>query len=274
MCKLIGEIGAAGNGFIRICGGGEPLLHPNAEEMLQLCKWSGVTTHLTTNGSLLKGSILDAAMEACVLINVSVNGGNVASYAATHRVAEKEFARVLANLEAMKEHPLRSAVRLELSFVICSENEDSILDFLRLAAGMEVDVAILITDTDGEKEEVDRQVGLAEAAFSAFEAPAGMEIRLRRSRSDAFIETDLPSLESLLFGVVAASGDLYTSCHHVGMPEHKLGNLKDRGSLLQIYSSPEVHNQRMNYAFGKAKKLEKFVLSTHNLELLKSYISD
>jgi MoaA/NifB/PqqE/SkfB family radical SAM enzyme len=273
MCKLIGEIGAAGNGFIRICGGGEPLLYPHAEEMLQLCKWSGVTTHLTTNGSLLKGSILQAAMEACSLIRVSVNGGNAASFAATHRVVEKEFARVTDNLRAVREHPLRSSVRLELSFVICSENEASISDFLLLAAGLEADLAVLITNTEGEIVEVDRQIRLAEVAMEKFDPPAGMEVRLRRSQSDAFFETDLPSLESLLFGVVAANGDIYTSCHHVGMPEFKLGNLEDGGSLLQIYGSSEVQDHRMAYAFGTAKKLEKFVLSARNHEFMKSYVS-
>jgi MoaA/NifB/PqqE/SkfB family radical SAM enzyme len=271
--RVIAEIGASEQGYLRICGGGEPLLHTHAEEMLLFCKWSDVTTDLTTNGSLLRGPVLEAAMEACKVIRVSLNGGNPQAYAATHRVVEKEFFRVLDNLKAIKAHELRREVRLELSMVICPENENSISDFLTLARDLGVDKAVLITDTEGDPEMVDRHLRLAQEAIDSFSVPENMRIRLRRSQPDTFFETDLPSLEYLMNGVVAANGDVYPSCHHVGMPEHKLGNVTESISLHNIFTDPEVQRHRLDYALGKARKLEKFVISEQNLDLVRGFVA-
>ncbi|WP_198947916.1 radical SAM/SPASM domain-containing protein [Magnetofaba australis] len=68
--------------YLRISGGGEPLLHPQAIELLTYAKQVGCRVGLITNGSLLDEANSRALLAAEVeMIEVSVDAGDAAAYA-------------------------------------------------------------------------------------------------------------------------------------------------------------------------------------------------
>lgn len=73
-----GEFGA----WIRLSGGGEPMMHPNAVELIQYAKKAGAKIGLITNGSLFNDTNSRELLKAQVdMIEFSVDAADPATYA-------------------------------------------------------------------------------------------------------------------------------------------------------------------------------------------------
>jgi radical SAM protein with 4Fe4S-binding SPASM domain len=78
--KIADECGKY-SAFIRISGGGEPMLHPHAVELIKYAKSVGAKVGLITNGSKLNKKSIEELVKANVdAIEFSVDAGNSAEY--------------------------------------------------------------------------------------------------------------------------------------------------------------------------------------------------
>lgn len=79
--KIADESGPHG-AYLRISGGGEPMLHPQAVELLVYAKNKGCKIGLITNGSKFEGNSLETLIDAEIdLIEFSVDADNKKDYA-------------------------------------------------------------------------------------------------------------------------------------------------------------------------------------------------
>lgn len=79
--KIADESGPYGS-YLRISGGGEPMLHPKAVELLVYAKMKGCKIGLITNGSKFEGRSLEKLIDSEVdLIEFSVDADNEKDYA-------------------------------------------------------------------------------------------------------------------------------------------------------------------------------------------------
>ena len=98
--KLIAEQCGKYNAWVRISGGGEPMLHPQAVELLEYAKKVGARVGLITNGSRFTEESTRRLLEAQVdMIEFSVD----ASDAKTYDVVRKglDWETLLANVKRM-----------------------------------------------------------------------------------------------------------------------------------------------------------------------------
>ena len=97
--RLAGEVGAHG-AYLRVSGGGEPMLHPNAVELLQYAKAAGCRIGLITNGTAFTEDSSRAILEAGVdMIEFSVDAADAATY---ERVRAKlNWDRLVRNVTRM-----------------------------------------------------------------------------------------------------------------------------------------------------------------------------
>ena len=90
---------AGGLRSVRLCGGGEPTLHPHFVNLLGfLGRNNVILDNLTTNGQLLSDRVIDAMMQVNVQeVRVSLNYATPATYAEGMGLTEKAFAHVVEN---------------------------------------------------------------------------------------------------------------------------------------------------------------------------------
>jgi molybdenum cofactor biosynthesis enzyme MoaA len=101
--RVADELAAWTNGVVlRIASDGEPLLHPEAFEMIAYAKSRGVATSLTTNGIPLSpeniAKLLDAGID---VIDISIDAATAESYAAVRpsRSGKNFYEQVEANVQ-------------------------------------------------------------------------------------------------------------------------------------------------------------------------------
>lgn len=143
--KLIDEIKEDGNGicqYIRYTSNGEPLLHPNAHEMIQYAvEHSGTFVTLTTNGTVLNEKKLKQLLDSGLhMIDVSIDAFKDETYAKI-RGGRLELVRrnVIRMIEHIKTGKFRT--RLVVSFIRQQANsteENDFVDFWKQQGADEV----------------------------------------------------------------------------------------------------------------------------------------
>jgi [mycofactocin precursor peptide]-tyrosine decarboxylase / 3-amino-5-[(4-hydroxyphenyl)methyl]-4,4-dimethylpyrrolidin-2-one synthase len=110
-------------------GGGEPFLRDDFLDILAYCQSQGITTCVSTNGTVLTDSLIDELLRmAPVYLQVSLDG----AYAETNDAIRGAgtFARILAGVELLagRDYP-----NFSLNMVVTRPNAGEIADFDRLA---------------------------------------------------------------------------------------------------------------------------------------------
>lgn len=132
--KMIEEVRRHGQGrtqYIRYASNGEPLVHPNAYEMIQAAvDHSGVFVTLTTNGKIMNERRTQRLLESGIhLIDISIDAFRPETYAKI---------RVKGNLDVTRENVLRllrwvreakASTKVVVSFVEQPENTAEAVDF-------------------------------------------------------------------------------------------------------------------------------------------------
>lgn len=95
------EMAQLGVKSVMFAGEGEPLLHKNISDIVQICHRSGIDVSFTTNATILPADFLDKALPHVSWIKASVNAGSAATYARVHRTKAEDFSRALGNLKKM-----------------------------------------------------------------------------------------------------------------------------------------------------------------------------
>ena len=95
----ITEMGRLGVKSIMFAGEGEPLLHKNLPEIIRHTKKTGIDVSITTNAVPMNRDWALEALSGVTWLKVSINAGSPSTYAKIHATKEKDFDKVLTNLE-------------------------------------------------------------------------------------------------------------------------------------------------------------------------------
>ncbi len=93
---------------IMFAGEGEPLLHPDIGEIIDVTNSSGIDVALTTNAVALTPTFCKRALKHLMWMKISCNAGDAKTYAKVHGCTTKDFYKVWKNIEY--------AVKLRKSF--------------------------------------------------------------------------------------------------------------------------------------------------------------
>lgn len=125
-------------GYVTLSGYGEPLMHPQLFDMIGLLTQRGISTNITTNGSLLRNHFDDILASGLELVSVSLDAADPETYMRVRR--KDDFERILTDMRELAQRRGDSRLpHMRASFVIQKDNLDRMIPFLRLMrdAGMD-----------------------------------------------------------------------------------------------------------------------------------------
>jgi len=139
--KLIPELGRLGLKSIMHGGEGEPLLHKDFAEIVELTVNSGIDVAITTNGVLLKKERADAIIKNCKWIKVSINAGTADTYSKIHSTKPADFDKVIENMtyavELKKKNNLSCTLGMQIILLPENRNEIETLADIAQQIGMD-----------------------------------------------------------------------------------------------------------------------------------------
>lgn len=98
---LVPELAEAGVQSVTFTGGGEPLMHDKAPELMQAVHDAGIAFGLVTNGALMNAKVRDVLSKHAVFVRVSLDSGTPETHRIMHRTRVLQFDDILKNMAAL-----------------------------------------------------------------------------------------------------------------------------------------------------------------------------
>lgn len=244
LLELIDEFKELGVKAITFTGGGEQLLHPDIERVLGRIIENEIEFGITTNLSIvLTDSLLVKLMKAA-WIRCSLNSTTRPGYNKIHNPKDKQtFERVLANIRALRYGPT-----LNISFVVCDENEGEIYHSALLAKYLGVtsisfrpDVAFRRDGKNTYTEKVIQQLKTAKKLDTDnFKVYTGFD---RVEDCDRVTE-DLLCYYSRHTAFISANGSVYPCCMAECDTKYIYGNISNKSFKEFWYSKEAIDNYK------------------------------
>ncbi|KWT78358.1 radical SAM/SPASM domain-containing protein [Candidatus Magnetominusculus xianensis] len=122
--KVADEVGSHGR-FLRITGGGEPMMHPECVNLIEYAKKVGCSVGLITNGSLITPPVADALLDVGLdVIEFSVDAADHKTYKKVR--AGLDWNQLMRNMEYILSR--RNSENLKTRIITSVINQKSVMD--------------------------------------------------------------------------------------------------------------------------------------------------
>jgi MoaA/NifB/PqqE/SkfB family radical SAM enzyme len=260
LLEALREMRENGLKSVSLVGEGEPLIHPQAAEMIRRIAELGIEIGIYTNGVHLDGANLDALLDCARFVRLSFNGSTPQEYARIHQTPEEDFHTVVANArELLRRRRDRRFPTLGAQCVINQDNFDAPYRYAGKWKGVGADYVAFKpaykneinreheanqVQLDVAIESAEKALALADDRFQVYVKTAqfrqllappaskgcgdGCAARTDRGYGRCFGQTFVTSL--------TATGDMYVCGNLTGRPEYLLGNVKTDGGFLGVWN--------------------------------------
>lgn len=228
-------------------GEGEPLMHPEAVEIIARIKALGVECALNTNGYYNTPEVNDALLHHLTYMRVSINGCDAENYKKIHGTSIRAYDRVLDNLKSAvavrKKRGLETTLGAQC--LMLAENIDGIpklardlkaigIDYLSLKPFLPFDLLDYRTDLDLQNETVRRKLREAEQVgddrFKVIVRWESMDKIQKRSYDRCLSAPFMLEVDSM--------GEVWLCGVLLGREGWSYGNIRDK-SYREIVASPQ-----------------------------------
>ena len=249
-CKEMGTLG------VEFTGGGEPTLHPQIRELMDLAQSLGLHTALITNG-LRMGQLTMQAL-GCDWVRFSIDAATPETYAKVRPSLGKDprGGRIDDVLTAMHDLSVcaaqaRSGVTIGAGFVVQKENYREIIDAVEMYRDFgahNVRISGLFTPEkdgyfDGWRKEAEELEARAIRDFDQPNIPGGFRVYGRFSQKVADLQAP-PDYDDChyqrLTTYIGGDANLYRCCVTAYNQIGKLGSVRDAGGFKALWDSTEL----------------------------------
>lgn len=119
---------------------GDPSCHPNLEEIIRYIKQNNMEVSLVTNGYQLPEKVINAVVDCCTWVRVSLDASNPEAYKKTHGMNEEAFYQVIENLKKLvsRKKELNQDITIGVSYLIGPPTINGIYDATEIAKNIGV----------------------------------------------------------------------------------------------------------------------------------------
>ncbi|MBF0362139.1 MAG: radical SAM protein [Oligoflexia bacterium] len=147
LANRIKEFADLGIKSIMFAGEGEPTLHPDLPQLLDLCSEYKIDTSLTTNFIIKDKTKIANFVKNCKWIKISVGGGNEETYSKIHGTKAKanDFEILMENIKYALSirKDFRNDCAIGMQIILLPDNFDSVLELAEKAANLGVDYLVV-----------------------------------------------------------------------------------------------------------------------------------
>lgn len=234
--EFIAFVASVGTKSLMFAGEGEPMLHPQIYELIEICKRNNLDVSMTTNGSQGNIDIWEKVLPMLSWIRFSVNGATAQTYSTVHNTKLAEFNKVFKSIEEalFVKNKYKLDVTIGIQFVVLTENFEEIDLAIKTFSEINADYIsfkpfsrspqMLSDKEENYSEEVLKKVyelesigkvgnTIVNVRGKAFETYAQKNVNFSRCHGLNF------------WGYLKANGDFYTCPIHIGNSKFKTGNL-------------------------------------------------
>lgn len=141
--QVLNSVGGNDDTVISFAGEGEPFTHPEIMRILRIAKEGNRIVQITTNGTFLDEEKTDYLLDIGLNnIVISLLSGNISAYEKTYPKQDPQtFYQLIDNIKYFTREKKRRNInsKINLHFVICKTNYESIPDFCKLAVDADTD---------------------------------------------------------------------------------------------------------------------------------------
>ena len=138
MMEIIDDLKDMGIKAITFSGGGEPFVYKYFTATIKKLIEYNINFASLTNGSKLRGEIAELFAKHGTWVRISIDGYDAKSYAKSRNVKEKEFDKIIQNMQNFVKISERKC-NLGVSFIIDETNYTKIYEFSKLMKDIGVD---------------------------------------------------------------------------------------------------------------------------------------
>ena len=227
--KNIDQVYELGVRAIDFCGGGEPTLHRDLGKILKYCRQKGIVTGLFTNLAFRNQSLLEAIIENCSYIRISLDTYDEKKYMLIRRPRNENasFRQVMSNLRALVKlkKQKKKDIIIGTKMLITRFNHTEIEDFIKKSVKLKVDsVQFKKVSLYDELYISANAVSEMEKDFSIYKKKYGNKIDILQNFADLRLKVRCFMNINHIF--IDAFGDVYLCCYYLRRKKrHKLGNI-------------------------------------------------
>lgn len=255
--KLIEEWSKLGIRSMFFAGDGEPLLHKNIVEMIELAKERNIDVAMNTNARLLTLDRAKVFADKLTWIRISLNAGTRDTYAKVHQTNPKDFDIVLKNIENLVDikKSQNSDITIGIQCVLLNENAREIeelakklrdigVDYLAVKPFIKHPLTSWEMDLDNKETIIEELIQLKELSTSSF------KFALRENNfKDSSVRSYGKCLSSEFMIEVDARGDIYSCGPYIGDSRHRFGNILNHP--FEVVWNSEECRERISYIRNK-----------------------
>jgi len=244
MLELVSELASLGVKSLVFAGNGEPTLHVDTIEAIELAKNLGLDVALSTNGALLKEEHFEMLVSCLTWIRFSFNAGSSENYAFVHQTKSDDFEKVIENIKKLKsvKDRLNSNLTIGTQFVLIPQNKEFVLEHAKMLKDLGVDYFSVkhfynhshnefeVTETISDeflKDLSQKALNLSDDSFN-FLVRSTSNLTTQRSYDKCY------GLEFILF--IDENGDVYSCFSHQYDKKTIMGNVFEN-SFSDIWKS-------------------------------------
>lgn len=246
---------------VMFAGEGEPLLFKDLDLIVEHCSSVGIDTALTTNFVPLNKSAVERLVTNCSWIKVSLNAGMPETYAQIHQTHEKDFHRVMQNLQTALEHKKAHGLTctLGVQMLLLPENKDEVKILAQRCKDLGVDYLVvkpysqhLSSETTKYKDIDYSKMMDIEEELNAF-SDENFSVVFRANTMKKYVEKKQPyktcSSTPFFWGYIAADGKVFGCSAYLGDDKFCYGNIYDN-TFEEIWES-DKRRESYNYVQNK-----------------------
>lgn len=142
---------------VELCGGGEPLFHPQINEFIKGAASEGLKIASLTNGTMIRGELAETIVKHLSYIRVSLDTFNPDLYNQIRKPKDKKYGleAVLGNIKELIQTRKRKKPQIQIGAKICltQDNLDEIINSVKIAQEIGFDsIQIKFARHTGKKE--------------------------------------------------------------------------------------------------------------------------
>ncbi|MFH1326500.1 MAG: radical SAM protein [archaeon] len=245
--SLVSEFARLGVKSVIYQGGGEPTCHPDFEQILRFTKEKGLEVGVSTNGYEVSSSTLDAIVDCCEWIRISLDASNPQSYQITHGMTGDSFNKVLRNIKALvnSRNKKQSNLIIGIGYLVGPKTIDGISDAARIVKELGADYIRFRPfnyqrfdeyQVRRTKEQLTSAAALSDESFEASFRTEWLE-EIEKGRPRPYCVCYVPHFTTS----ITSNLKMYPCCVLKDKPETSIGNL-NKNSFEEVWNSEKRRN--------------------------------